>query len=85
MESRNSLYTITVIPGDGIGREVVAGGVKILETISKKYGHQFTFTQALAGGAALDAVGIPLPEETLSSCRGERRCASWRRWRTEVG
>jgi 3-isopropylmalate dehydrogenase len=63
------LYTITVIPGDGIGREVVAGGLKVLETISKKYGHQFTFTQALAGGAALDAVGIPLPEETLASCR----------------
>ncbi len=63
------MYTITVIPGDGIGREVVAGGVKVLETISKKYGHQFTFKQALAGGAALDAVGIPLPEETLASCR----------------
>jgi len=63
------LYTITVIPGDGIGKEVVAGGLKVLETISKKYGHQFTFVQALAGGAALDAVGIPLPEETLSSCR----------------
>ncbi|MGA9406054.1 MAG: 3-isopropylmalate dehydrogenase [Bacteroidota bacterium] len=63
------MYTITVIPGDGIGQEVVAGGVKILETVSKKYGHQFTFTQALAGGAALDAVGIPLPEETLASCR----------------
>ena len=63
------MYTITVIPGDGIGKEVVAGGLKVLETISKKYGHQFTFVQALAGGAALDAVGIPLPEETLSSCR----------------
>ena len=62
------MYTITVIPGDGIGREVVAGAVKVLETISKKYGHQFTFTQVLAGGAALDAVGIPLPEETLTSC-----------------
>ena len=63
------MYTITVIPGDGIGREVVAGGVKVLEAISKKYGHQFTFTHTLAGGAALDAVGIPLPEETLASCR----------------
>ena len=63
------MYTITVIPGDGIGREVVAGALKVLETISKKYGHHFTFRQALAGGAALDAVGIPLPEETLASCR----------------
>jgi 3-isopropylmalate dehydrogenase len=68
-ERKTPLYTITVIPGDGIGREVVAGGVKVLETISKKYGHQFTFTHTLAGGAALDAVGIPLPEETLTSCR----------------
>ena len=68
-ERKNPLYTITVIPGDGIGREVVAGGVKDLETISKKYGHQFTFTHTLAGVAALDAVGIPLPEETLTSCR----------------
>ena len=63
------MYTITVIPGDGIGKEVVAGGLKVLETISKKYGHQFSFIQALAGGGALDAVGIPLPEETLASCR----------------
>ena len=62
------MYTITVIPGDGIGLEVVAGGIKVLETISKKYGHEFKFVQALAGGAALDAVGIPLPEETLASC-----------------
>ncbi|MGA7160452.1 MAG: 3-isopropylmalate dehydrogenase [Bacteroidota bacterium] len=63
------MYTITVIPGDGIGREVVSGAVKVLESIAKKYGHQFTFKQSLAGGAALDAVGVPLPEETLASCR----------------
>ncbi len=63
------MYNITVIPGDGIGREVVDGGVRVLETISKKYGHRFTFTYALAGGAALDASGIPLPEETLARCR----------------
>jgi 3-isopropylmalate dehydrogenase len=63
------LYTITIIPGDGIGQEVVAGAVGVLEAISKKYNHQFTFNHALAGGAALDAVGIPLPEETLASCR----------------
>jgi len=63
------LYTITVIPGDGIGKEVVGGALKVLEAVSKKYKHQFTFKHALAGGAALDAVGIPLPDETLKSCR----------------
>lgn len=63
------MYTITVIPGDGIGKEVVGGALKVLEAVSKKYKHQFTFKHALAGGAALDAVGIPLPDETLKSCR----------------
>jgi len=62
------LYTITVIPGDGIGKEVVGGALKVLDAVSKKYKHQFTFKHALAGGAALDAVGIPLPDETLKSC-----------------
>ncbi|MDE3058053.1 MAG: 3-isopropylmalate dehydrogenase [Bacteroidota bacterium] len=60
---------ITIIPGDGIGQEVVAGAIKVLEVVGKKFHHQFRFTNALAGGAALDAVGIPLPEETLKSCR----------------
>ena len=63
------MYTITVIPGDGIGQEVVAGAVKVLETIASKYGHKFSMRQALAGGAALDAAGVPLPEETMASCR----------------
>jgi 3-isopropylmalate dehydrogenase len=62
------LYTITVIPGDGIGKEVVGGALKVLDAVSKKYKHQFTFKHALAGGAALDAVGIPLPDETLKNC-----------------
>jgi len=62
------LYAITVIPGDGIGKEVVGGALKVLEAVAKKYKHQFTFTHVLAGGAALDAVGIPLPQETLKSC-----------------
>ncbi len=61
--------TITVIPGDGIGQEVVAGAVNVLEIVEKKFHHQFHFTNALAGGSALDAVGVPLPEETLKSCR----------------
>jgi len=63
------LYTITVIPGDGIGQEVVAGAIKVLETVAKKYRHEISLKRALAGGSALDAVGIPLPEETLTMCR----------------
>jgi 3-isopropylmalate dehydrogenase len=62
-------HTITVIPGDGIGQEVVSSAIKVLETIARKYHHQFSFRQVLAGGAALDAFGVPLPEETLQSCR----------------
>ena len=56
---------ITVIPGDGIGTEVVAGALHVLEAIAKRFNHTFEYKNALAGGAALDATGIPLPEETL--------------------
>ncbi len=56
---------ITVIPGDGIGQEVVAGALRVLDVIAKKFSHTFEYQNALAGGSALDATGIPLPEETL--------------------
>lgn len=61
--------TITVIPGDGIGQEVVAGALHVLGVIAKKFNHTFEYHHALAGGAALDATGIPLPEETLKLAR----------------
>ncbi|MEW5799700.1 MAG: 3-isopropylmalate dehydrogenase [Bacteroidota bacterium] len=60
---------ITVIPGDGIGQEVVAGALQVLEVIAKKFSHTFKYKNALAGGAALDATGIPLPDETLKMCK----------------
>ncbi|MFA6456209.1 MAG: 3-isopropylmalate dehydrogenase [Bacteroidota bacterium] len=60
---------ITVIPGDGIGPEVVAGALRVLDVVGKKFNHTFTYQNALAGGAALDATGIPLPEETLKLSR----------------
>ena len=63
------MYTITVVAGDGIGPEVVGAALKVLDAVSIKHHHQFTFKHTLAGGAALDAVGVPLPEETLTSCR----------------
>ena len=62
-------YKIAVLPGDGIGVEIVPEAVKALEAISLRFGHQFEFTEALVGGAAYDAVGHPLPEETLALCK----------------
>lgn len=58
---------ITVLPGDGIGREITPQALAVLESIGKKYGHSFEFEQSLVGGAAIDATGHPLPDETLRS------------------
>lgn len=60
---------ITVIPGDGIGPEVVNQALKVLKAIEKKYGCRFEFFEAKMGGDAIDSVGEPLPEETLEMCR----------------
>jgi 3-isopropylmalate dehydrogenase len=60
---------ITVIPGDGIGKEVTDQAVLVLNEIGTVYGHEFELQQAFAGGAALDARGVPLPAETLDLCR----------------
>ncbi len=60
---------ITLLPGDGIGPEVVAEGVKILQAAATKFGHTFEFTEALIGGIAIDETGNPLPDETLAACR----------------
>jgi 3-isopropylmalate dehydrogenase len=59
---------IVTLPGDGIGVEVTREAVAVLETVGKIFGHQFTFEAHLLGGAALDAVGVPLPDETLKAC-----------------
>lgn len=57
--------TITVLPGDGIGPEVTSQAVRVLEKVAGKYGHNFTFHEALMGGIAIDNTGQPLPDETL--------------------
>lgn len=62
------MFQIAVLPGDGIGVEIVPQAVKALEAISEKYGHTFNFTQGLVGGAAYDAKKHPLPDETLELC-----------------
>ncbi len=56
---------ITVLPGDGIGREIIPQALRVLEAIGQKFGHQFECTSAQVGGEAIDATGWPLPEETL--------------------
>ncbi len=61
---------IAVLPGDGIGTEVIAEAVKALEQITEKFGHAFTFEEGLVGGAAIDAVGDPFPPETVALCEG---------------
>jgi 3-isopropylmalate dehydrogenase len=63
------LYKIAVLPGDGIGTEIVPEAVKALNAVGARFGHEFSFTQALVGGAAYDAVGHPLPDETLNLCK----------------
>ncbi len=59
---------IALLKGDGIGPEIVDSAVAVLVKIGEKYGHEFNFTPYLIGGAALDAVGVPLPEETVKGC-----------------
>ena len=59
---------IAVIAGDGIGPEVVAEGVRVLERVAAKFGHEFTLHAAPFGGAAIDLSGDPLPRETLDEC-----------------
>ena len=60
---------IALIPGDGIGPDIVAEAVKVMGAIGTKFGHKFDYSFYLAGGTALDSVGIPLPESTLLGCK----------------
>ena len=59
---------IALLKGDGIGPEIVESAVRVLEKIGEKYNHEFVFTPYLIGGAAIDATGAPLPEETVEGC-----------------
>ena len=59
---------IALLRGDGIGPEIVDSAVAVLEKVAEKFGHTFNFTPYLIGGAAIDATGIPLPQETIDGC-----------------
>ena len=59
---------IVTLPGDGIGPDIIAEAVRVLEHVADRFGHTFTFEEAMMGGCAIDAVGNPLPDETLAAC-----------------
>ncbi len=62
-------YKVTLIPGDGIGPEIIGEAKKVLETVGEQYGHVFNFTEVLMGGASIDAYGEPLTAETLETAK----------------
>lgn len=69
---------IALLPGDGIGPEIVGEAVKVLDSVAAKYGHQFEYSKALVGACAIDATGDPYPAETHARVRsvgcGPVRC-----------
>lgn len=62
-------YRIAVIPGDGIGPEIVTEAKKVLDAVGRKFGHSFNYTEVLMGGASIDATGVPLTDEALATCK----------------
>ena len=62
-------FNIALIPGDGIGPEIVSGAVTVLNAVEKKFGHKFNFTEVYMGGCAIDKYGEPLPQETIDICK----------------
>lgn len=64
--------SIAVLSGDGIGPEVTGAGVAVLRQVAQQFSHEFTFTDALIGGVALDECGDPLPGQTLALCQASQ-------------
>jgi 3-isopropylmalate dehydrogenase len=62
-------FKIAVLPGDGIGPEIIEQAVKTLNAIGKKFNHSFNYEYALVGAAAIDKTGSPLPDDTLIKCK----------------
>ena len=60
---------ITLLPGDGIGVEIVDAAVEVLDAAAKKFGFEIEYDKQLIGGCAIDATGVPLPEETVASAK----------------
>lgn len=81
-------YKIALIPGDGIGPEIVREAKKVLDQVCKVYGHHFEYEELLLGGASIDAHGVPLTEETIAAAKasdavlmgsigGDAKTSSW--------
>lgn len=64
-----SVFNLAVLPGDGIGPEVIAEATKVLDVIAEKFGHEFNYNYAPVGAVAIDETGEPLPDETLALCK----------------
>ena len=62
-------YRIGLIPGDGIGPEIVREAKKVLDAVCRKYGHTFQYEELLLGGASIDATGYPLTDETVEKAK----------------
>ena len=62
-------YKVAVIPGDGIGPEIVREACKVLDKVGAKYGHEFQYTEVLMGGVSIDATGVPLTDEALATAK----------------
>jgi len=62
-------YNISLIPGDGIGPEIVAEAKKVLDKICEKYGHTFSYSEVLLGGASIDVHGVPLTDEAIATAK----------------
>src|SRR5210317_678175 len=60
---------ITTLPGDGIGPDVIESAMQVLQVVADRYDHQFEYHEALIGGAAIDALGDPLPAATIERCK----------------
>ena len=60
-------YNIAVIPGDGIGPEIITEAKKVLDKVGDKFGHSFNYTEVLMGGVSIDATGVPLTEDALQT------------------
>ncbi len=63
-------HKLALIPGDGIGPEIVREAKKVLDRVCEKYGHTFTYTELLLGGASIDVHGVPLTDETIELAKG---------------
>ena len=62
-------YKVTLIPGDGIGPEIVREARKVLDKVGERFGHTFHYTEILMGGASIDACGVPLTEEAIAKAK----------------